>query len=216
MESQLTEVNKTSAEVVIATIISYLFHPLLMPTYGFVLLFFTSNSHALFVPLYNKVVIISVTFLFTFILPTLNALILLMMGRIKSLRMQTSSERVIPYTGALLYYFALSYLFYSRQLPLIFSAIILGAAISILLTLIINNRWMISAHAVGTGGTAGVVISLIYKMDMGLDYILVLVILMAGIVGYARLKLNAHSPAQVYSGFLLGAAVEFIALFLIP
>ena len=51
---------------------------------------------------------------------------------------------------------------------------------------------------------------------MGLDYILALVMLMAGIVGYARLKLNAHTPAQVYSGFLLGVVVEIITLFLIP
>jgi membrane-associated phospholipid phosphatase len=32
-------------------------------------------------------------------------------------------------------------------------------------------------------------------------------LVVSGIVGYARLRLNAHSPAQVYAGFLLGAVL---------
>ena len=80
-----------------AKIISVLFHPLLMPTYGFALLFYTKNYIATFTADNVKYLILSITFLFTFLLPALNALILLKMKRIRSLEMEDPQERVIPY-----------------------------------------------------------------------------------------------------------------------
>jgi len=215
MQEQLPEANKFSSEYIFATFISYIFHPLLMPTYGFMLLFFSTNSISVFMPLYNKLILLGITFLFTFILPAVNTLILLMMGRIKNMQLETSRERVIPYTGALLYYLALCYMFYTRQMPILFSAMVLGAALCILFTLLINNKWKISAHAVGIGGTAGVILGMIYKLEMDLNNIFILSLLCAGIVGYARLRLKAHTPAQVYAGLLLGAVVELLVMFIL-
>jgi hypothetical protein len=199
--------HKTSEEK-LAKLFSYIFHPLLMPTYGFALLFFTKNYIATFTPSNLKLVILGVTFIFTFLLPAINALILLKMGRIKSLEMETSSERIIPYGSAALYYFALFYLFYNAQFPSIFKILILGATISILLTLIINFKWKISAHTIGIGGIAGAALGIIYRLQLDLHFILMVIIFCSGIVAYARLKLNAHTPAQVYTGFTLGFLVE--------
>lgn len=191
-----------------AKIISYIFHPLLMPTYGFALIFFTTNYISSFISTELKWIILAVTFLFTFLLPTINVLILLRMGRIRSIEMETGQERIIPYSSTALYFFALYYLFYNAEFPDIFKLLILGAAISILLTFIINFRWMISAHAVGIGGIAGATMGIIYRLQTDMFLILVFVLFCSGLVGYARLKLNAHTPSQIYSGFALGLAVE--------
>jgi membrane-associated phospholipid phosphatase len=40
--------------------------------------------------------------------------------------------------------------------------------------------------------------------------LLVASLLLSGLVGVARLQLNAHTPAQVYSGFLFGFTVVFL------
>jgi membrane-associated phospholipid phosphatase len=32
-------------------------------------------------------------------------------------------------------------------------------------------------------------------------------VILSGFVGYARLRLNAHTPLQVYVGFLLGTLI---------
>lgn len=195
-------------ETRIAKLISYLLHPLLMPTYGFAFIFFTENYISMFIPALLKYIILGVTFLFTFLLPTVNALILLKMKRIQSLEMETNQERIIPYSSTALYFFALFYLFYDAEFPSIFKIVILGAAISILLTFIINFKWKISAHTIGIGGIAGAALGIIYRMQMDMTLAFISILLLAGIVAYARLKLNAHSPAQVYSGFVLGFFIE--------
>ncbi|MGZ4156115.1 MAG: hypothetical protein ACXVED_02985, partial [Bacteroidia bacterium] len=196
------------------------FHPLFMPTYGFAYLFFTKNYISDLTPLNLKVVILSVTFIFTFFLPTVNAFILLKMGRIKSLEMETSNERVIPYLSTSLYYFALFYLlhranfpdFYKISVINILNILNLGAAISIMLTLIINFKWKISAHTIGIGGLTGAVLGMMYRLQMDLHFLFIALLFCAGLVAYARLKLNAHSPSQVYTGFALGFFVELLLM----
>ena len=184
-----------------------------MPTYGFAIIFFTKNYISTCTPPRIKLLIIGITFLFTFLLPTINALILLRIGRIRSLEMETTSERVIPYGSAVLYYFALFYLFFNADFPSIFKILILGAAISILLTMLINYRWKISAHTIGIGGLTGAALGIIYRLQLDMHYVLMLLLFLSGVIGYARLKLKAHSPAQVYSGFLLGFSIELLLMF---
>lgn len=183
-----------------------------MPTYGFSVIFFSNNYISTFTSTPIKLIILSITFIFTFLLPTINALVLLKLGRIKSLEMETLNERIIPYTSAALYYFALFYLFFNAEFPNIFKILVLGAAFSILLTILISFKWKISAHTTGIGGIAGAAMGMIYRLQLDMLYILMLVIFISGIVGYARLKLNAHTPAQVYSGFVLGFLVELLLM----
>ena len=199
-------------ETRIAKIISHLLHPLLMPTYGFALLFFTSNYISTFTPLNFRVVILIITFIFTFLLPAFNAFILLKIGRINSFEMETTRERILPYISTAMYFFALVYMFYARSFPLVVILLIAGAGLSILLTFFINFRWKISAHAIGIGGLIGAVMGISYRLIIDLRWILMLLILCAGLVGFARLKLKAHVPSQVYCGFLLGFAVELLLM----
>lgn len=202
-------------ETRIAKIISILFHPLLMPTYGFLILFYSKNYISTFIPADVKLIILSGTFVFTFLFPAINALILLRLGRIQSLEMETPKERIIPYASTAAYYFALFYLFINIEyFPAIFKVVILGAGISILLTLIITFRWKISAHGVGIGGILGALLGTIYRTQMNLFLIFLVVIFCTGIVSYARLKLNAHSPAQVYAGVAMGFFVELVLMML--
>ena len=66
---------------------------------------------------------------------------------------------------------------------------------------------------VGIGGLLGVLISVSYliKFDMTIFYILVIIV--AGLIGFARLKLQEHQPYQLYLGFLLGLAVQITLFF---
>lgn len=183
-----------------------------MPTYGFALLFYTNNYISTFTAPEVKLVILGITFVFTFLLPAFNVLILLKTGRIKNLEMETNSERLLPYISTTLYYFALFYLFFNAGFPSVFKVVVLGAAICLLLTLLINLKWKISAHAIGIGGTAGVILGIIYRLRLDLELLFMFTLFLAGIIGFARLKLNAHSPAQVYTGFLLGFLVELLLM----
>lgn len=196
----------------LAKFISVLFHPLLMPTYGFMLIFCTKNYISTFLLLPFKIVILGMTFLFTFIFPAINAVVLLKMGHIRSLEMESTKERLIPYGTTALYYFALLYLFYHRGFPFIFKLVLLGATSIIISTLLINTKWKISAHTAGIGGVTGAILGMLYRLQMDLELIFFILILISGVVGYARLRLKAHTPAQVYSGFLLGFLIQLILI----
>lgn len=196
----------------LAKFISFLFHPLIMPLYAFCIILFTDNYISNFIPLSLKYVICGITFFFTFFLPTANALVLLKLNHIKSLEMETSEERLIPYSSGILYYSILLYLFHKANFLTIFQLFILGNVFCILFTLIINIKWKISAHAIGIGGLIGTLMVLISKFYIHLEFFFLIAILLAGCIGYARLKLEAHTPLQIYMGLALGFVIQYTTL----
>jgi len=78
----------------------------------------------------------------------------------------------------------------------------------------INLYWKISAHTGGIGGLTSMIIILSWKMQIDLYPIIATIILLSGLVGFARLKTNSHKPSEVYWGYLIGAIV-FTGMFLL-
>lgn len=211
---QSAAVNTLSAEEKFAKLISRFFHPLLIPTYGFLLIFFTQNYISTFTSSALKIIVLSITFVFTFLLPAVNAYVLLKMGRIKSLEMEDSRDRAMPYMNTAICYFSLYYLFYNAAFPNVFRLLILGAGVSIILTWLINFKWKISAHTIAIGGMAGATLGMMYRLKIDLQFVLLLTLFVSGLVAYSRLKLKAHEPSQVYAGFCLGFFVELLLMIL--
>ena len=77
---------------------------------------------------------------------------------------------------------------------------------------IINVWWKISTHTAAIGGVAGGLV--VYSIAFSFNPIwwLAFVILLAGMVGTARMILRQHTLAQVVAGFLVGVVC---ALFII-
>jgi membrane-associated phospholipid phosphatase len=57
---------------------------------------------------------------------------------------------------------------------------------------------------VGIGGLSGTFVGLQFYTGLNQMHYILPGFILAGLLGVARLLLNAHSPAQVYAGFLLG------------
>jgi len=121
--------------------------------------------------------------------------------------METAEERKLPFVVSLVFYMLTYYLMRELNLPGLLYILILGSAISIILAFFISLWWKISIHMLGVGGLVGAILGLTLRLDADLINILSIAILGAGLIGYARLKLYAHTPAQVYAGFLLGAGL---------
>ncbi len=199
-----------------ANFISYLFHPLLIATYGCLLIFFglTNSIYYAFTPLKLKCIITLTVFAFTFLLPVLNMLILYKLNYITSLKLENRKERIFPLFMTALCYFGLFYMVYDLGVWPAVKLFILGAGICILLTAIIHLWWQISAHMVGIGGMIGVLLALSYFLQLPLFAALSLCIILAGIIGFSRLFLNSHTSRQVYAGFILGCFMQFSLFFL--
>ena len=83
----------------------------------------------------------------------------------------------------------------------------------VLISLLVNYLTKISIHMVAMGGIFGTFAGLANGFHYDLWLILFILALASGLTGFARLKLNAHTEAQVYTGFAVGVFV-MMGLFL--
>ena len=199
-----------------ANIISHLFHPLLMATYGCLIVFFglTDTIYFIFTPFKLKLVLTFTIFSFTFLLPVLNLLILYKLGYVSSLMVEHRRERTFPLLMTSLCYFGLFYMIYDFNIWPAIKLFILGGGLCIFFAAIVALWWQISAHMIGIGGLIGALFAICYFMQMPILMAICACLIIAGCIGFARLKLNAHTPAQVYVGFIFGCLVQFSLFFL--
>ncbi|MCD6068611.1 MAG: putative rane protein [Bacteroidetes bacterium] len=196
----------------LATVISYIFHPLFVAAYGFSILLFTKNYFSYFFPLNVKLLLLAMTISFTCFLPVFNLYVLKRLKLITSLYLDNGKERTFPYVITSMFYLGMAYLIRDFHIPGIYISFLVGAAATILLTAIINLKWKISAHMMGIGGLAGSILAV--SLILGQNFLMwfCFIILAAGLTGFARLELNAHTPKQVYVGFSLGMLTTFFLL----
>lgn len=187
-----------------ARFISIVFHPLLMPTYA-ILMLFNINSHYLHVLPFNyKLILLGFVSLFTFILPAASIFFMVKLKLIESLEMHSSKERPIPLIIVALFFYATYHIFSELPVDTIFTLFILGATLLVLISLLINYFYKISLHMMALGGLLATLLGFSFLIHQDIRIYLFLIILISGLTGTARLKLEAHTPSQVYTGFLLG------------
>lgn len=191
-----------------------------MPTFLFGLLLFrvpTVLGLDAFSPSLRLSILVLV-FVGTFMVPSLLIYYLYRSGYVSSLQLTTLADRRLPYFLSALIYFITAYLFTFQMQGLSTLApeigIIIGSiAVSILFVGIISLSWQISAHGVGIGGVVGVIGSLMLKFGLTDLFVpLLLLVMLSGFVASARLRLNAHTPAQVGAGLALGLLVSLLTV----
>ena len=195
-----------------ARFFSWLFHPLLMPMYAAFILFNTNNYLAYTVPLPAKKIIFLIVFTITYLLPSLTSILLLSRKKINSLYMNETRERRIPFLITCVYYVICFYVLQKIPMAHIFGYAILGASVVILLCFFINLKWKISIHTAGIGGLMGLLFAFSQQMQFNFLIPIVIIAIVAGAVGTARLLMDAHVPSQIYMGFIAGFAVEWTFL----
>ncbi|MEO8067377.1 MAG: hypothetical protein ABI599_06760 [Flavobacteriales bacterium] len=192
-----------------ARVLSILLHPLWMPLFIFLLAFWLVPHLGYFmVPQaiwFNHIVIGVMTGVF----PLIGAALMLRARRTNGLVMEDRKQRIAPLLSTLLYYCLTYWLL--RKYPHHPAALsmFLGCTVSLACVLIISLFWKISLHMAGIGGLIGALAAL--QIVFGSFSVLVLVpfIALAGLLGTARLVDSDHTPAQVYTG----AVVGFVSVF---
>jgi hypothetical protein len=197
----------------IASLISYISHPLLMPMVGLIVI---SNSGTYAADLdqrFTSFIYLSV-FLLTFMIPVALLPLLYYTGISRNIQFTERRERILPLYLTLVFYIVAYFLI--RKLPIsqIYQRFMFAACISVLLVLAISYFWKISAHLVGWGGVVGLIIIISYRFGSDLMIFLIIAILFTGITGFARLRLDEHKPLQIYAGFLLGF-ITILAVFMV-
>ncbi len=197
-----------------AKIISWIFHPLFVPLFTLILIFQQEYYFVLILTPEAKWFIAAIVLLNTCVFPALLMLFFKWRGMISSLHMPNKEERVFPYIMMSVFYYLTYYLFSELKLPDVFFIYISGATVLIISILLINFIWKISVHMAAMGAAAGAFVGMAMLYGLPVMHVLVWLVAFAGFTGFARLKLKAHSQAQVYGGYLLGFTVLFASFYL--
>jgi hypothetical protein len=196
-----------------AKLISYVFHPIFMLFYSTLMFFNVISTEIYSYPTDVKTTVSLVVFAITVLIPVLLNFLFYKRKLISSLEMHEREERTLPYIIACIFYFVAYNLLHQLRLPPFFTVFALGSSILTLCVLIINARWKISAHLTGIGALLGGVIAyyLLYNAE---NLIMIpIIIMISGIIGFARLQLQAHTPVQIYTGFALGSGGMFLLMY---
>ena len=196
-----------------ASVISILFHPLLMPTLGLLVLL-NSGSYVSLLDPAAKRAILFVLALGTLVFPLMMMPIFFYRNLVLNQKGTVMEERWIPRIIILILYIITCIYFMRLPLNRIIQGYVLAVTATLALLTLISIREEISMHTAGPGGVAGLIIAMIILYGTQLEGFLLMALLAAGIVGTAKLLEGAHRPVEVYSGFLVGFVCVLTVLFL--
>ncbi|MBQ1738374.1 MAG: hypothetical protein II040_09075 [Muribaculaceae bacterium] len=188
----------------LANFLSTALSPLLMPTYGVFMVLWVSVLCLL--PYGTRVSVLLVCMGITCILPLIFLSVLRHFKLVKDLHVEKREQRFFPYMFTALCYTVAAYYLYYCHSPQWFVMFMVGSAVTVLIMAIINLKWKISAHMAGIGG----VVALVYQIHVqglsafDLFWMLCITIMVAGLLGSARLVLNRHDAWQVLAGVVVG------------
>lgn len=188
-----------------ARIISVIFHPLLIPLYGLVIIFSAPTLYY-YVPFEVKKLVFLIVLVNNVLLPMSLIPLLIHSNLIKSWSLRERRDRVLPLIISTVLYLVTTYILFRFTLPRFLKYYTVGASFTSLAALAINFRWRISLHSTGAGFLIALVLILSFKMYTPLMWYIVPSFIGAGLVLSSRLQLNLHSPAEVWGGFLTGIA----------
>lgn len=192
-------------------ILSYLFHPMLMPSLGTFFILNVVPHHSL-LPFSIKRIVYIVVFASTCLLPLSLLPLFLQTKVIKSFEMETSRERIAPALSSAIFFFLGYFLLFRLNISSLIESFLLASFFAVILSAVISIFWKISLHALAIGGVTGLILALIFRYGIDLLLLLSIMVLISGIVATARLYLKAHTPLQVLIGYLVGLGVVLLSL----
>ena len=137
----------------ISHVISTVFQPLLMPTYGIMLLFVYTYFGVIYRHQFWQIV--SPVILFSFAIPVILIYILFRIGVVSDLSLKIRRQRIYPYLITLLSYTVMIIFYYRMHMPRWFMMIMVASVVIMVIAILITLLWKISAHMFGIEALLG-------------------------------------------------------------
>lgn len=194
--------------------ISYIVHPLFIPTYFFLYLMQVLPFEFVGITEWQLTLRLFSVFWLTAFFP---AFAVFLMWRLKlsdSIFLRTQKERIIPYVIIMFFYWWMYYL--SRNFtdqPLALKFFYFGIFIATAIGLIVNNFMKVSLHGMGVGGllTSVILVGFHYSIDNAIWTLLTIII--TALVISARMLVSDHSKQELILGLFIGLLTQVMAYF---
>lgn len=206
-----------SAARAFGQLFSFAFNPLFMPLFGMVwILYYGQSAETELMHPLMKRYLLAITAVFCSLLPLFTLVLMKLFGLTEKLELPRRRDRLLPIAISAVYA-AFGFYFISRipnQNPF-FYLLPLGSAVVLLVALVFTSRFQISIHLMGVGALSATFV--LASQFLAADYLYALLasILVAGFTAFARITLNAHKPYQVYTGYLVGFASQYLGISLL-
>lgn len=196
----------------LAKIISYIFHPITFPIVGAFIYFLLVPSY---VYKQQEYLFLTVIFVGTYIFPILLLALMKSFKMISSYHIDSIEERKFP----IILFICIAYIianFLSKAgtvdiLSLFFYGYVAGLIVAYIL---LYFKFKLSLHTSAIGGLVGFLFCFSYFYKQNILLLIIAIIILAGVIGSARLKMGAHNIKEVYWGIILGILTQFLAYYI--
>ena len=196
-----------------SVIISAFFAPYYLPIVGLIVLFLF--SYLGFLPWTYKGIVLIMTYIFTILMPTMLIRLYQHYQGWSIMHLFSQEGRMIPYVISITCYFSCFYIMNRLHIPHIISSIIVAALFIQLICAIINVWFKISTHMAAIGGITGALMAFAEIFSFNPLWWFSVLIIIAGMVGTARMILRMHSLHEVVYGYLLGLITAFLVVIMV-
>lgn len=195
----------------LSTFLSWVLVPILMPVYG--LLAALNLSLLVFLPIGSKLILTLVTVVLTIAAPAILILLLKKMGMVSEVGLNKRKERFIPYLICIICLVATAWFLWQKGAPMWLVMFFMGGALGGAINTVITFWWKISAHAAGAAGISALLLRIMQEgvAAPATEGWFVTSVMLAGLLGTARVWLGRHTVMQVLCGYLSG----FLSVYLL-
>ena len=121
-------------------------------------------------------------------------------------------RRYIPFILTITSYVFCLLMMHRLNIPWYMTGIILSALVVMIICVIVNLKWKLSEHMAGAGAVIGGLVAFSALFSYNPVWWLCLFILVAGVLGTARIILRHHTLGEVMGGFAVGLICSLLVL----
>ena len=207
MEVKLIE-EKTLIRV--ARMVSAVFTPFSIPFLAFLILFLF--SYLSIMPIQYKLIVLGIVYCFTIMIPVLAIFIFKKINGFSAQELGERKKRYVTFFLTITSYVFCLLMMNRLNIPWYMSGISLAALIMMVICIVVNLKWKLSEHMAGAGAVIGGLVAFSALFGYNPVWWLCLFILVAGVLGTARIILGHHTLGEVMGGFAVGFICSLMVL----
>lgn len=193
-----------------ARVISAIFTPFSIPFLAFLILFLFSYLRIM--PIQYKLIVLGVVYCFTILMPTLTIFLFRKINGFSPEDLGERKRRFMPFLLTITSYVFCLVMMHRLNIPWYMTGIILAALIMMVICIVVNLKWKLSEYMAGVGAIVGGLVSFSALFGYNPVWWLCLFILIAGVLGTARIILQHHTLGEVLVGFAVGLICSLLVL----
>lgn len=194
----------------IARLVSALFTPFSIPFLAFLALFLF--SYLSIMPIQYKLIVLGIVYCFTIMMPVLTIFIFRKINGFSAQELSERKKRYTPFFLTIISYVFCLVMMNRLNIPWYMSGIILAALIMMVICVIVNLKWKLSEHMAGAGAVIGGLVAFSALFGYNPVWWLCGFIMVAGVLGTARIILRHHTLGEVLGGFAVGLVCALMVL----